>query len=216
MESAGSREDVQESVTANADRYLTRIYSPRELTDCLSTPPAVAAERLAARFAAKEAAMKVLRPASEDADPAIPWNTIEVVRDVSGAPELAVALGARGGTGAPRGRDDRRGEPHPRAELRSRSRRRRGRLMNEAEITARVRNVVRSHARLPVDVDDLADDADPLSSRDDVARERQRDARSRRNLRPGLPRTARSTRRMFESVASIRSAVATLTGAVAG
>jgi holo-[acyl-carrier protein] synthase len=81
--------DVRDSVCAHADRYLTRIYSPRELADCSGQPPEVAAERLAARFAAKEAAMKVLRQGGEDADPAIPWKAIEVVRDPSGAPELA-------------------------------------------------------------------------------------------------------------------------------
>src|SRR5262249_20843004 len=55
----------------------------------MGQPPAVAAERLAARFAAKEAAMKVLRQGGEEADPAIPWNAIEIVRDPSGAPRLA-------------------------------------------------------------------------------------------------------------------------------
>jgi holo-[acyl-carrier protein] synthase len=81
--------DVHESVCAHADRYLTRIYSSRELADCMGHPSAVAAERLAARFAAKEAAMKVLRQGGEEADPAIPWSAIEVVRDASGAPGLA-------------------------------------------------------------------------------------------------------------------------------
>ena len=81
--------DVREAVRAHAGRYLTRVYTRRELADCMRGPPAVAAERLAARFAAKEAAMKVLRQAGDRADPAIPWKAIEVVRDASGAPELA-------------------------------------------------------------------------------------------------------------------------------
>ena len=80
--------DVREAVRVHADRYLTRIYTPRELADCGWGVHAVATERLAARFAAKEAAMKVLRPARDRGDPAIPWQAIEVVRDASGAPEL--------------------------------------------------------------------------------------------------------------------------------
>jgi holo-[acyl-carrier protein] synthase len=81
--------DVQEAVHDHADRYLTRIFSSRELGDCLDAPPAIAAERLAARFAAKEAAMKVLRAVSENGDEPLAWNTIEVVRSISGAPKLA-------------------------------------------------------------------------------------------------------------------------------
>jgi holo-[acyl-carrier protein] synthase len=80
--------DVEEAVRVHADRYLTRIFSPRELGDCLDAAPAVAAERLAARFAAKEAAMKVLRSTGENGDEPMPWNAIEVVRSASGAPEL--------------------------------------------------------------------------------------------------------------------------------
>lgn len=83
--------DVEEAVRVHADRYLTRIYTSRELGDCLDAPPALAAERLAARFAAKEAAMKVLRPMSQNGDEPIPWHTIEVVRGDSGAPGLALS-----------------------------------------------------------------------------------------------------------------------------
>ena len=39
------------------------------------------AERLAGRFAAKEATMKVLRPGADDA---VPWTAIEVRRDPAG------------------------------------------------------------------------------------------------------------------------------------
>ena len=81
--------DVQEAVRSHADRYLTRVYSSAELGYCLEASPRLAAERLAARFAAKEAAMKVLRPLGEDQ--AIPWSAIEVVRGDSGAPELALS-----------------------------------------------------------------------------------------------------------------------------
>jgi holo-[acyl-carrier protein] synthase len=70
---------VAHSLAAHGDRYLERLYTPREVADC-RTAGAIAPERLAARFAAKEATMKVLRPTDE----AVPWTTIEVRRDPSG------------------------------------------------------------------------------------------------------------------------------------
>jgi holo-[acyl-carrier protein] synthase len=75
--------EVEESVRMHADRYLTRIYTDRELDDC-RTSAGIDSARLAARFAAKEAALKVLRPR----DVGIPWRAIEVVRDPSGFVEL--------------------------------------------------------------------------------------------------------------------------------
>jgi holo-[acyl-carrier protein] synthase len=59
----------------------------------------VAAERFAARFAAKEAAMKVLRPSPTDG---VAWQSIEVSELASGACEIqlrdaALALAARDG-----------------------------------------------------------------------------------------------------------------------
>ena len=78
--------EVEESLRAHPDRYLARIYTPREVEDCRGSSAEVVAERLAARFAAKEAAIKVLRPTRETS---VPWSAIEVVRTASGAPELA-------------------------------------------------------------------------------------------------------------------------------
>lgn len=83
--------DVRDSLRVHSDRYLARIYSPREVDDCRGGSPAVVPEHLAARFAAKEAAMKVLRSSAEGRDEAIPWNAIEVVRDDCGAPELELS-----------------------------------------------------------------------------------------------------------------------------
>jgi holo-[acyl-carrier protein] synthase len=77
-----SVEGVAESVRAHGDRYLERIYTERELDDCQGDH-----ERLAARFAAKEAAIKTLRPGDE----AVPWSEIEVVRDPSGWVELSLS-----------------------------------------------------------------------------------------------------------------------------
>ena len=79
-----SVQTVSEAVGRFSDRYLGRVYTETELADC-RTPAGVDAGRLAARFAAKEAALKVLRPRAEVA---VPLRTIEVRRDAHGAPEL--------------------------------------------------------------------------------------------------------------------------------
>lgn len=71
---------VRASVDEHADRYLERVYTEREVADC-RTEAGVDATRLAARFAAKEAAMKVLRPGRDDA---VPWPEIEIRRDPAG------------------------------------------------------------------------------------------------------------------------------------
>ena len=53
--------DVLASMTRFGDRYLGRLFTEHELASCPG-PPEVAAAGLAARFAAKEAVVKVLRP----------------------------------------------------------------------------------------------------------------------------------------------------------
>src|SRR3982750_42464 len=74
---------VREAMTAHGDRYLNRVYTPQELLDCAGDPA-----RLAGRFAAKEATIKVLRPAR---DTALPWSDIEVIRQPDGWTELHLA-----------------------------------------------------------------------------------------------------------------------------
>lgn len=81
-----SVEQVAESVATFGDRYLRRVYTDHELEYC-GQDPVLSAERLAARFAAKEATMKVLRPRDERPD----WRTIEVRRDPGGWCELALS-----------------------------------------------------------------------------------------------------------------------------
>jgi holo-[acyl-carrier protein] synthase len=88
---------VRDSIQRHAERYLERVYTEGELRDCQSAAD-VDPERLAARFAAKEATLKVLRPT----DQTIPWRAIEVLRDPSGWVELqlsgpAAALAAAAG-----------------------------------------------------------------------------------------------------------------------
>ena len=77
---------VEESIEAHADKYLERIYTDRELDDC-RVDGTVDAERLAGRFAAKEATMKTLRPGDE----AVPWSSIEVRREASGWVEVELS-----------------------------------------------------------------------------------------------------------------------------
>ena len=90
--------DVEESVRVHAERYLRRVYTSRELRDCAKPGGTFDARRLAARFAAKEAALKVLR----NADDPIPWHEIGVHSDVHGAPALELA-GAAARAAARRG-----------------------------------------------------------------------------------------------------------------
>ena len=78
-------------------RYLSRIYTSREVEDCLQDRE-VDPVRLAGRFAAKEAAMKALRVG----DRAVSWRDVEVQRASDGAPTLvlhgaAAALAAEAG-----------------------------------------------------------------------------------------------------------------------
>jgi holo-[acyl-carrier protein] synthase len=78
---------VREAIDRHAERYLERVYTDDELREC-GSPGEIDAERLASRFAVKEATMKTLRPAADDA---VPWNTIEVHRDEIGTIELALS-----------------------------------------------------------------------------------------------------------------------------
>jgi holo-[acyl-carrier protein] synthase len=72
--------EVAAALEAHGDRYLRRVYTPEEVQDC-RRDAGIDAERLAARFAAKEAAIKVLRP---DRRTAVPWTGIAVRRDPAG------------------------------------------------------------------------------------------------------------------------------------
>jgi holo-[acyl-carrier protein] synthase len=74
-----SVEGVAESIATHGERYLRRVYTDAELRDCGGDP-----ERLAARFAAKEATLKAL----DCGDRAVPWTAIGVLRGDSGRPAL--------------------------------------------------------------------------------------------------------------------------------
>ncbi len=68
------------------DHYLERVYTDREVDACRGPSGQVEPERLAARFAAKEAAIKALPGAGEE----VRLTQIEVVQDESGAVSLAL------------------------------------------------------------------------------------------------------------------------------
>jgi holo-[acyl-carrier protein] synthase len=91
--------DVEAAVDRFGDRYLQRVYTDDELAYC-NAGGSNRFGRLAARFAAKEAALKALRAG----DAAVPWTDVEVTRRVDGAPGLclsgaAAALAAAAGVG---------------------------------------------------------------------------------------------------------------------
>jgi holo-[acyl-carrier protein] synthase len=81
--------DVGHSIEQFGARYLTRVYTPDELSTCRAGS-GWTVERLASRFAAKEAATKVLRPVD-----GLSYQSIEVTLDAFGAPELVLHGEAR-------------------------------------------------------------------------------------------------------------------------
>lgn len=81
---------IAESLELFGDRFMRRIFTEGEIAYATAAP-ALTAERLAARFAAKEAVIKALRMV----DRGIAWRDIEVCRTPTGACELAL----RGETG---------------------------------------------------------------------------------------------------------------------
>jgi holo-[acyl-carrier protein] synthase len=66
---------IQAAVQRFGDRFLKRVFTPAELRYCMAKPNA--AERLAARFAAKEAGMKAIGTGLRHG---ITWQDVEVVR----------------------------------------------------------------------------------------------------------------------------------------
>jgi holo-[acyl-carrier protein] synthase len=77
---------VAESVEHFGTRYLGRIYTDHEIGSCRGAP-AVRAAGLAARFAAKEATIKVLRPIGHQPD----WRSMEVQRHSGGWCTMALS-----------------------------------------------------------------------------------------------------------------------------
>lgn len=79
---------VAESLTgSHRAHYLERIYTVREVQGCTGPSGRIEPERLAARFAAKEAAIKALPGAGEE----VRLTQIEVVQDESGSTSLELS-----------------------------------------------------------------------------------------------------------------------------
>lgn len=74
---------IAESLARHGDRFLERLYTARERADACGVP-ALREQRLAARFAAKEAAIKALGLV----EVGLGWRDIEVVRHRDGACSL--------------------------------------------------------------------------------------------------------------------------------
>jgi holo-[acyl-carrier protein] synthase len=85
---------IEDSLRRFGERFLQRLFHPEEIAYAKAAP-ALRAQRLAARFAAKEAALKALRLAHEG----VAWRDIEVRRDSDGDCALilhgSAALAAR-------------------------------------------------------------------------------------------------------------------------
>src|ERR1039458_2520777 len=77
---------VADSVARFGARYLQRVYTEHEISSCTGSPT-VRAAGLAARFAAKEATIKVLRPVGHQPD----WRSVEVRRDSRGWCTMALS-----------------------------------------------------------------------------------------------------------------------------
>jgi holo-[acyl-carrier protein] synthase len=69
------------AIVRHQERFLTRVFTAREIAQCQDRP-----ESLAARFAAKEATAKALGTGIWRHD--IGWTDIEIVRSEHGAPSL--------------------------------------------------------------------------------------------------------------------------------
>jgi holo-[acyl-carrier protein] synthase len=77
---------IRESIERFGDRFLNRIYTPGERTYALSKVNS--AERFAARFAAKEAAMKAIGTGWSQG---VTWQDFSVVNEPSGRPTLRLS-----------------------------------------------------------------------------------------------------------------------------
>jgi holo-[acyl-carrier protein] synthase len=81
---------IEAAINRHGAAFLERLYTPAEVSYCERHKNRF--ERYAARFAAKEAAMKALGPGWSRG---VRWRDIEVVREPSGKPTLRLAGAAR-------------------------------------------------------------------------------------------------------------------------
>ena len=72
---------LQDAVNTHGERFLKRVFTPRELDENIKKM-----ESLAGRFVAKEAVAKALGCGIGD----VSWQEIEILRAESGAPQLVL------------------------------------------------------------------------------------------------------------------------------
>ena len=77
---------IEEMIGAHAERFLERCFTERERAYCDANPKR-RMEHYAARFAAKEAALKALGTGWSEG---IAWTDVEVVRPPDGAPTIVL------------------------------------------------------------------------------------------------------------------------------
>ena len=82
---------IQQSIDRYGDRFLARVFTPREIAYCQRKKNA--AESFAARFAAKEAGAKALGTGISHG---ISWLELEVTREPTGRPLLQLSGRAAG------------------------------------------------------------------------------------------------------------------------
>jgi len=81
---------IREAIARHGERFLGRVFTPAEMAYCNRHRDR--AERYAGRFAVKEATMKALGTGWSHG---VRWVDIEVVREPSGRPTLALHGAAR-------------------------------------------------------------------------------------------------------------------------
>lgn len=79
-------ERIRAAVERFGERFLTRVFTPEEVRYCTSRSNP--AERLAARFAAKEAGMKAVGTGWRHG---VSWRDLEVVRQPGGRPTIRLS-----------------------------------------------------------------------------------------------------------------------------
>lgn len=179
--------DVDAAVSSFGQRYVRRLFTDHEIDSCgAEDPHDGTSASLAARFAAKEAVLKVLEPSGSRPQ----WRDIEIVRRRSGACRIrlhgraASLAGARGVRAmsvslsheaglavavvaaacdppqVPGATGPRSGPRRPADDQRHNPSKRKRAMTMSDETTQCIRDVLTAYGRLPVDVNLLSEDDD--------------------------------------------------------
>lgn len=76
--------DIEDSLRLQGQRFLDRVFAPAEQAYADSAQGELRLQRLAARFAAKEAAIKAL----DLGESGVRWSDLETTHDAAGQPQL--------------------------------------------------------------------------------------------------------------------------------